>query len=533
VPPHWYGWCRLSHLRIGREYVNAMAPPAEAFKVPDTDLFKNMAPRPLRDSDFAHYPVRTISGSEMLAFAEWAGAHLPSEYEFERAGRGDRPNTEQHTVEGVWKKQNDRRRYAWVNNVACEWGPLAVDSEMVKGGDASFSGVRHLLGNVYELTRTFYDYHPKVSPAPPTPDPDLTNYALTAKGGCFGDRWQFLQLSVRTPKVGNAELDLKFNNRVDSLGLRLVRHPQPAYDLMLHSILRLSYDAGNAAWGSPLPHAYARKFIRGIEEVQFAKSGAPYIHAVKAAKAIAFAPLWMTDLTAAERTKSDGQWRNAGKMLSGRRYYLLGAFRSDVPLRVGRRLNPQAAAELLRDRKAYADAYRAWKQASKKKRENMKLPPKPPEPDRYELATQKQQKQVGMWREDTLPPGEWLVVYWYGHIGLANKALIMPPDAIIVVDKPRKNITRKREPAQPPQLRFDFEKDRASFVFQIEEQTGSGKKRQEPPQEENSELWAISEVLPNGWYGRKPGKYTWKFNLELQFEKGGLAKHKWNQTGRN
>ena len=34
VPQHWYGWCRLSHLRVGREYVDVGKPPADAFAVP-------------------------------------------------------------------------------------------------------------------------------------------------------------------------------------------------------------------------------------------------------------------------------------------------------------------------------------------------------------------------------------------------------------------------------------------------------------------------------------------------------------------
>lgn len=530
VPPHWYGWCRVSGLRIGREYVDATKPPSEAFLVPDNAMFNNLRPKPLRAKDFANYPVRGVSPAEIKAFCDWAGCSLPSEYEFERAGRGDRPNTDQYTMPGEWNNQAQWRFFAWANNKRCEWGPLPVDDPSVEPGDSPF-GARHLLGNVWELTRTFYDIHPRVTPAPPVPTPDLTNYALVAKGGSFGDRAQFIQISTRTPTVGNADLDLKFANRADSLGFRLVRHPQPGRDAMLHTILTLSYDAGSSTWNRPLPHAYATRRTGGVEETHFVDGGSPYVFVRGKAAAIAFTPLWMTTLNDKDRKRVDRQFKTKSKRFDGREYFILGALRSDVPLRAGVRLSPAEAKKLRADREAFKILERKWKQLPRKKREAMgPLPEKPPEPDEFEKMTEKMEDEIGLWREKTLEPGEWVVVYWYGFIGLANKALLMPPDAIIAIENPRKALRRERKPEnRATVVTADAEKNLVHLRFTVEEQPSDIKKRQEPQREAQSDLWALDEVLPNGWVGRKPSDYSWIFDLSLPVAEGALARHKWNE----
>jgi len=530
VPLHWYGWCALSKLRVSREYVDPRLPPMDAFVVPDSPLFEKLKPQPLRAKDFARYPIRGISPNEMLAFAEWAGCELPSEYEFERAGRGDRPNSDPYTVPGPWKHNVDQRRYAFQGNKACKLGPLPVDDASVAGGDSSVCGARHLLGNIYELTRTFYDLHPKKTPKPPIPADDLSNYALVAKSGCYNDPWQFIQLSMRTPVIGLTPVTLQYDNRIDTLGFRLVRHTRPGYDLMLHSILRLSYDKGNADWYRPYPHAYAMPRMAGADETHIVAADAPYLHVQAKAAGIAFAPLWISDFNQTVRGKVAGEWSRGGRSLDGRSYTVLGAFRSDVALRVGRRMSNTEAEKLMKARKDYARALKAWKQASKKKRSLMKLPPKPPEADLYEELTKKKRKEVGLWREETLPPGEWVLVYWYGFVGLANKARVMPPDGIVAFADKRKDVTRRQAPAGRAVLRLDPAQDRIHLSFQVEEQPGDSRKRQAPPDEAHSDLWAISEVLPNGWYGRDPVKVCWEFDVTFKAVKGELGKHKWNQT---
>jgi hypothetical protein len=300
---------------------------------------------------------------------------------------------------------------------------------------------------------------------------------------------------------------------------------------MLHTILTLAYDAGSSTWNRPLPHAYAIRRTAGVEETHFVDEGAPYVFVRGKAEAIAFTPLWMTTLNDKDRKRADRQFKQRSKRFDGREYFVLGALRSDVPLRAGVRLGSAEVKKLREDREAYKVLERKWKQASRKKREEMgPLPEKPPEPDKYEEMTTKLVDEIGLWREKTVEPGEWVVVYWYGFIGLANKALIMPPDAIIEIENPRKAIDRERKPENVgSKLTVDPEKNRISLRFTVEEQPVDERKRQEPQREANSDLWALAEVLPNGWVGREPSDYSWIFDLSLPVAEGALARHKWNE----
>ncbi len=528
VPQTWYGWCRLSGLRVGREYFDPTLSPAEAFTVPDEAILKNLRP-PMRSQDFASFPVRDVSPNEMFAFAEWAGCHLPSEYEFERAGRPDRPNTEQHTIPGPWNHAAQWERYSFGGNEkVIGQGPARVDDPAFAGGDTK-SGVRHLLGNVWEMTRTFYDLHPHVRPKLPTPDPDLTNYALTAKGASYGDGWRFVQLSTRSAKIGDAVLDLKYQNRADTLGLRLVRHVKPGWDLMSHSLFRLCYGRGNTTWLKN-PIGFAMPRASGIDVIHITPAKAPYVHAREKAMGIAFVPTWMTDLNQKVKDSVDKRWKRGGKNLDGSEFQILGALRSDVAIRAGVRMSAAEAVALKKQRKEYAEAVKRRKQASKKKKKEIKLPPKPPEPDAFEIATRKKQAEIGLWREKTLPPGEWIVVYWYGYIGLANKAGIMPPEGIFMLDK--KSVKRVRKPENmATTVTADAEKDRVTIRFVVEEQPVNLKKRQSPPGEAKSELWAACRILPNGWIGRRRSDFSYDFRFDLPVAKGALGRHNWNKGG--
>ena len=535
TPPHWYGWCKLAGLRVGREYCDIRKPPAEAFMPPrapkgkkklpfDQRLFKRLK---LRDIDFAAYPVRYMSPAEAFAFAEWAGCHLPSEFEVERAGRG--PNLRwPYTFGPTWNYSAQKHIMAWADNPRCGKGPLRVDDGSVKGSDSVF-GARHMLGNVWELTRTFFDLHPRVRPKPPPPNPDVTNYGLTAKGGSFGDRWQMCQISARTGIVGEAWLDLREQNRVDTLGLRLVRHPQPGYSLMLHSLLRIAYDRGAGVWNEYLVHSFAMPRMAGIDEIHIRDSEAPYLHVREKATAIAFAPLWITQMGQADQKKIDRDYK-FGKA-NRRGYFVLGALRSDIPLHVGRQYSKQEIQELRARRAKYDEDIKEWRKLPRKLRQEQPEPEKPPMPDPYEKATDnKNAAECGVWRGATIAPGEWLVVYWNGFLGLANKTLTMPPDAILLLNK--KKMQRKREqPAPPTEIKLDLEKSAITFVFRVEEHAIEKRKRRQIPREAESERWALCEALPKEWLGdakaAKLRAFHWQFEVTFHAVKDAMAKHKW------
>jgi formylglycine-generating enzyme required for sulfatase activity len=548
TPPHWYGWCKLAHLGVGREYCDIRKPPSEAFIPPVTlppqkkeakkrkklpfeqRLFRRLK---LRDTDFAAYPVRYISAAEALAFSEWAGGNLPSEFEYERAGRGSHLRWP-YTFGEKWNHSAQKHIMAWADNKRCGKGPLPVDDESVKGSDSA-GGARHMQGNVWELTRTFFDLHPRVRPKPPPPNPDVTNYSLIAKGGSFGDRWQMCQLSVRTGIVGDRGwLDLRAQNRVDTLGLRLVRHPQPGYSLMLHSLLRIAYDRGAGAWNDYLVHQFAMPRMAGIDEIHIKEAEAPYMHVQDRAAAIAFAPLWITALSQGEQKAIVRNWK-LGKG-SRRKYFVLGALRSDVPLHAGRQYSKKDLQDL-RDRRAkYEEEIKEWRKLPRKLRQERPAPVKPPMPDEYEKATDnKNEEECGVWHGATIAPGEWLVIYWNGFLGLANKTLTMPPDAILLLN--RKKVQRKRQqPAPPSELRLDKEKSAITLVFRVEERAVDKRKRRQVPREAESERWALCEAFPREWLGdenaAKARPYHWEFEVTFHTVKDAMAKHNWREADR-
>ena len=513
VPMHWYGWCSLSKLQVGREYFDPRKPAAQAFQVPALPMFENMVPK-LRAKDFAAYPIRSLSVSEIFAFCEWAGVTLPTEYQFERAVRGNRANELVHTTPAPWNSKEQRDIYAWQNNPACRRGPLAVDAPSVAGGDTQF-GSRHVLGNVWELTRTFYDMHPLPDPKPPTPWEGLTNYCLIAKGASFGDRSAFLQLSTRTPSIGiNGDFSFDATNRADSVGFRVVLNPSPGLDLLYHSRLRLIYDKGNGSWGEPYPHEFAPTRAAGFGKLHTADGAkAPYIQFTDRAKGIAFMPRHTTKFR-------EKPWRKMalkkGKKIDFNTKIVLGIMRTDIPLRAGRRLSPRDIAKLKKARDDYKAWERKFKNAAKKKKAELKAqePPKPPPKDDYEKVTEPIKKQIGLWREADLPAGEYYVVYWNGVIGFANKALTMPPDGILLMDV-RKETKRNRAKPGMTQLVLDGEKGRIGLTFDVEELDPKQRRGQTAPREDQSDQWALADARKEGWIGRRPGKFSWTFQITI------------------
>jgi hypothetical protein len=376
-------------------------------------------------------------------------------------------------------------------------------------------------GNVYELTRTFWDVHPKVSPKPPNRD-DIANYALVAKGGSYGDRWQFLMVCARTGIIGEkGELSLRDNNRADSLGVRLARHERPGYDLLLHSIRRLSYDAAAAEWSEYVPHAFAMERMDGVDDVKVEDGPAPYVHFKSRARGIAFAPLWTTKLDEKER-RDDKPARH--------RYFVLGAFRSDIPLSAGVCLSEAETRVLLDERDRYEKLKQAYQKMTKEQQKKVQLPKPPDAPDEYEKATTKHQAELGLWREKVVAPGEWFLVYWNGYIGLANKTLTMPPDAIVMV--PEKQIARKNAQPERTQLAVDAESDGIRLRFQVWEQPTDKAKQVKLPGQENSSEWALCEAVPSLYIkgGATARPYCWDVEVAFKTVQGALKGPSWRTS---
>jgi formylglycine-generating enzyme required for sulfatase activity len=525
VPKHWFGWSKLSRLSSGKEYVDIKAAPKDAFVHPNDEMFQALR---LRVKDFKNYPARGMAPLEMLAMAEWAGCDLPTEYELERAMRGAAPNAKQQPGPGPWNHNKQKEWFSWADNPKVVGGPLPVDDASVAKGDSEF-GCRHLLGNVWELTSTFWDLHPFLPAPKPDPEPSrgLFNYALIAKGGAWGSGWRQIQISTRTGDIGGG-LDLKFLNRADSLGLRLARHDQPCFDLLNHTIRRMAFNQNLGMW-NPVPHSYARPRYTGADVTHFVESNAAegYCFVQKEAIGVGFAPVWVTQIDKPAITKMKNNWKDLKKAKDD--FIYLGVLRLDVPINAGSRLNGAQWEKLQKDRKEYLKLKRAADQAKKKRKkkgvEEIVVPPKPPEPDQYEKLTVKQAATAGVWREKKIDAGEYHLVYWYGFIGLVGRSKRMPPLAILIPEK----VTEERKLGDGKGSTVLLPAKKAiELNFAVEEWKKSKPQLMIPPKAGQSDLWALCKTLPEGWPGRKVNKKGWRFNVLLPMADDSLTKHQWN-----
>jgi formylglycine-generating enzyme required for sulfatase activity len=168
-------------------------------------------------------PVVYVDFADASAYARWAGLRLPTEFEFQYAGRG-----------------KGREDYPWGE----KWDPLRCANQELQGssalavgsfpGGSTKSGLHDLIGNVWEWTSSPFTAYPnykalqieirergqtRIIEAIPEWDAD----SRVAMGGS----WQNEQLACRLPTRRSTVR----SQRTDSLGFRCAASIQPGFDL--------------------------------------------------------------------------------------------------------------------------------------------------------------------------------------------------------------------------------------------------------------------------------------------------------------
>jgi formylglycine-generating enzyme required for sulfatase activity len=162
---------------------------------PPQDSKSQRRPDYFNHPEFKDYPVIYVTWGQAKAYCEWAGRRLPTEAEWERAGRGD-----------------DFRTFPWGEDKAdgrlANFNMLVGDTSRVGTYPAGASpfGVLDMAGNVAEWVNDFYSFDYSVlleNTLNPTGPATSSNFNRVVRGGSLGDAEINIRVAKRSSVLGS------------------------------------------------------------------------------------------------------------------------------------------------------------------------------------------------------------------------------------------------------------------------------------------------------------------------------------------
>jgi formylglycine-generating enzyme required for sulfatase activity len=159
---------------------------------PPQDFKSQRRPSYFNNPEFNDYPVIYVTWEQAKTYCEWAGRRLPTEAEWERAGRGD-----------------DFRTFPWgedkADSLLANFNMLVGDTSRVGTYPAGASpyGVLDLAGNVAEWVNDFYSSsYANAEALNPTGPLTSVNFNRVVRGGSLMDAEINIRVSKRSSVLG-------------------------------------------------------------------------------------------------------------------------------------------------------------------------------------------------------------------------------------------------------------------------------------------------------------------------------------------
>lgn len=169
----------------------------------DWALLAGQASQPFTQAD--NYPVVGVSYYEAEAFCNWAGGHLPTDAQWERAARWTGTHANIYPWGDTWDAQQCNN---WTDTLFPRYRTAPVGSY---SSGASPSGCQDMAGNVYEWCQDWYlsNYYSQ-SPATDPQGPSGGTYRVL-RGNSWGGNYAYYYYRYRCSYKGNGAPNATWN----------------------------------------------------------------------------------------------------------------------------------------------------------------------------------------------------------------------------------------------------------------------------------------------------------------------------------